>query len=214
MGKVNAKKRPPPPTKRGEQRREAFLEAARAVFLDKGYAAASIDDVVRQVGGSKASVYQYFGSKEGLFGEMVEMQCSAMLADVAFPERVDGDIERTLVELAQRAIRLFLKPERVRLHRAMIAAAEQFPELALRMYESGPQRGIATLATFFSRQHEAGVLHCPDAELAAIHFMNIVRSFPVFRVLLGLPPMPKGRDLDDFIRDAVRTFLRGCARPA
>ena len=45
MAKVNAKKRPPPPTKRGEQRREAFLEAARAVFLDKGYAAASIDDV-------------------------------------------------------------------------------------------------------------------------------------------------------------------------
>ncbi len=215
MAKVNAKKTPAPPTltRRGEQRREAFLEAAREVFMEKGYLAASIDDVVGRVGGSKASVYQYFGSKDGLFGAMIEAQCQLMLDEVAIPAQVEDDLEKTLIKLAHRAMRLFLSPERLRLHRAMIAAAGQFPELAQRMYESGPQRGMQSLSVFFARQHEAGLMVCPDAELAAIHFMNIVRSFPVFRMLLGLAPMPPGRALDAFLRDAVRTFLYGCTRP-
>jgi hypothetical protein len=36
-------------------------------FLERGYDAVSLDDIVHHAGGSKASIYKYFGSKEGLF---------------------------------------------------------------------------------------------------------------------------------------------------
>jgi AcrR family transcriptional regulator len=48
-------------------RREAILAAAKQVFQDMGYDRASMDEVAARFGGSKATVYRYFGSKEALF---------------------------------------------------------------------------------------------------------------------------------------------------
>lgn len=207
-----ASRREEAPTRRGELRREALLDAARDVFLEHGYSAASVEDVVTRVGGSKASLYQYFGNKEGLFGEMIAGQCKQFLSAVAFPNKLEGDIETTLTELGRRAMKMFLDPKRLAMHRAMIGEAARFPELAERFYESGPKRGIAALSEFFKAQHQSGTLNCPDPELAAIHFMDLVRSYPSWRALLGLSPLPRGRDMDEFIRTAVQTFLHGYAR--
>ena len=59
-------------TPRGEARRRAFLDAAGKVFLAQGLGNASVNDVVRLAGGSLATLYQQFGSKEGLFLAMFE----------------------------------------------------------------------------------------------------------------------------------------------
>ena len=52
---------------RGVARKQAFLQAAREVFLEHGYEAASVNEVVRRAGGSLATLYSQYGSKEGLF---------------------------------------------------------------------------------------------------------------------------------------------------
>ena len=56
-----------PQTKRGHERRLALLLSATELFQERGYDAVSLDDIVHHAGGSKASIYKYFGSKEGLF---------------------------------------------------------------------------------------------------------------------------------------------------
>ncbi len=45
----------------------AFLLSANELFLQHGYDAVSLDDIVNHAGGSKASIYKYFGNKDGLF---------------------------------------------------------------------------------------------------------------------------------------------------
>ena len=55
-----------PQTKRGHER-VALLVSATELFLEHGYDAVSLDDIVQHAGGSKASIYKYFGNKEGLF---------------------------------------------------------------------------------------------------------------------------------------------------
>ncbi len=55
-----------PQTRRGIERRLALLLSATELFLDKGYEAVSLDDIVNHAGGSKASIYKYFGNKDGL----------------------------------------------------------------------------------------------------------------------------------------------------
>ena len=56
-----------PQTKRGHERRIALLLSANQLFLERGYDAVSLDDIVHHAGGSKTSIYKYFGSKDGLF---------------------------------------------------------------------------------------------------------------------------------------------------
>ncbi len=66
-GALNEERAEPRRTRRGEAR-DALLRARAAVlFLERGYDSVTVDDIVREVGGSKGSVYSFYGGKEGLF---------------------------------------------------------------------------------------------------------------------------------------------------
>ncbi len=65
---------------RGERRRAALLEAAKAVFVEQGYAGATLDDVIAQAGGSRATLYKQFGGKEGLFAAVIAEICAEIVA--------------------------------------------------------------------------------------------------------------------------------------
>ncbi|OXM87139.1 TetR/AcrR family transcriptional regulator [Paenibacillus rigui] len=55
-----------------EQTKKKIAEAARALFVQKGYKATSIEDIVRTTGSSKGNIYYHFKSKEGLFLYLIE----------------------------------------------------------------------------------------------------------------------------------------------
>ena len=57
-----------------EQRRERIVRAAAPLFLKKGYDNVSIDEIIGVVGGSKATIYAWFGGKEGLFEAVVRRE--------------------------------------------------------------------------------------------------------------------------------------------
>jgi AcrR family transcriptional regulator len=61
------------------QRREQLIEVARAVFAEKGYEAASIEEVAHRGLVSKPVVYEHFGGKEGLYAAVVEREVRTLL---------------------------------------------------------------------------------------------------------------------------------------
>jgi AcrR family transcriptional regulator len=69
-----------PRTKPAEQRRADLLEAGRTLFLTKGVAAASLEDITSRAGVSKGLFYLYFRSKDDLL-QALQDQFSAELAD-------------------------------------------------------------------------------------------------------------------------------------
>jgi len=200
-------------TPRGELRRESLLKAASAVFLESGYGGASIEEVVRRVGGSKASLYSYFGNKEGLFGDIVAAQCNEFMANLELPTAPDRAIEQTLTRVAHCFLTMFLDSERRELFRIIVAEAQRFPSLAQRFYENGPLRARRLLGDYLRIQHDAGFLNCPDPEFAASIFIEMVKATPHHRSLLGLPPFHAGHDIDSHTRTVLQLFLHGCACP-
>jgi AcrR family transcriptional regulator len=66
-----------------QNRREDVLDAAIEVFHDKGYAAASIQDVAERVGVLKGSLYHYIDSKEDLLSHVFESSDEQSLAIMA-----------------------------------------------------------------------------------------------------------------------------------
>src|SRR5262245_15041043 len=79
-----------------EQRRERLVRLAAPLFLKKGYDNVSIDEIIGVVGGSKATIYTWFGGKEGLFEAVVRQKCG----DVVMAIHVDttGSLEAQLTE--------------------------------------------------------------------------------------------------------------------
>jgi len=74
-----------PQTKRGHERRIALLLSANELFLNRGYDAVSLDDIVQHAGGSKASIYKYFGNKEGLFTAICDYRREQFFKDICVP---------------------------------------------------------------------------------------------------------------------------------
>ncbi len=62
-----------PPRRRltAEERRTGILDAALAVFSESGYHSASIDDIAREAGVSKALIYEHFASKQELYADLI-----------------------------------------------------------------------------------------------------------------------------------------------
>jgi AcrR family transcriptional regulator len=67
----------------GEERRAAILEAALAVFAQRGYHGSSIDDIAREGGVSKALIYEHFASKADLYAELLEDQAGQLFSALA-----------------------------------------------------------------------------------------------------------------------------------
>jgi AcrR family transcriptional regulator len=67
----------------GEERRVAILEAALAVFAERGYHASSIDDIAREGGVSKALIYEHFASKQDLYAELLEQYAGELFSALA-----------------------------------------------------------------------------------------------------------------------------------
>jgi AcrR family transcriptional regulator len=67
----------------GEERREAILESALEVIAQRGYHAASIDDIAREAGVSKALIYEHFTSKQDLYAELLEEQAGYLFSALA-----------------------------------------------------------------------------------------------------------------------------------
>jgi len=59
----------PVTVKRSQQKRSLILDAAMRHFAEHGYEAARVGDMANQLGIAKGSVFQHFGSKDGLFFE-------------------------------------------------------------------------------------------------------------------------------------------------
>src|SRR6201989_2734894 len=96
-----------------DQRREAIMEVAREVFVEEGYAAASMSTIAARLGGSKGTLYNYFKSKEELFEAYIRETCGRMGGPVfELPDPSDGadlaEVERTLIDFGVRFLQFLL----------------------------------------------------------------------------------------------------------
>lgn len=196
---------------RTARKRKAILEAAATIFLRDGYLSAGMDEIALLADVSKQTVYKQFTSKEALFIEIVTgltNEASDVVHGV-FPELDPGDDLRAhLEDYACRQLGIVLTPRLMQLRRVVIGEVSRFPELGKALYESGPKRAMAAMATTFRRLADRGLLRIEDAAVAASHFNWLVMSQPLNQaMLLGDSGIPEPAALRNHAADAVRVFL-------
>jgi AcrR family transcriptional regulator len=87
----------------GKERREQLLDVARALFAERGFDAASVEEIAHRANVSKPVVYEHFGGKEGIYAVVVDREMSALLARMI--AALDGEAHpRALLERAAGAL--------------------------------------------------------------------------------------------------------------
>jgi TetR/AcrR family transcriptional repressor of mexJK operon len=202
---------------RSARKRQAIIDAARTVFLSKGYGGASMDEVAALAAVSKQTVYKHFADKKRLFTSVITGDINAtealthdMVAALRDSEDVEGDLRR----FARRHITEVTQPDLIRLRRIIIAEAERFPELARIWYTSGPERAHATLADQFQALTRRGLLRVEDPQLAAQHFNWLILSIPLNYALFdGGDTEFTPTELERYADEGVRVFLAAYGPP-
>jgi TetR/AcrR family transcriptional regulator, mexJK operon transcriptional repressor len=143
--------RPPKPT-RGELRRAAIIAAATDVFLEHGFGAATLDEVVRRSGGSRATLYENFGSKEGLFAAIIAEQCARVVEPLQIVPHAKGRPDDVLYAVGKRFLGVLMKPGGLGLYRLVSAEGARFPELVTQVFDQGPKAAADHLAGYFRSQ--------------------------------------------------------------
>jgi AcrR family transcriptional regulator len=203
---------PPARTRQSaEDRRRSILAAAQKVCLERGYANASIDAVVELAGGSKATVYQQFGNKEGLLGALVA-EGAEELAHLVHELPLDGALEASLRSFGRGYLNLILRPDRLALFRLTIGECGRVPEIGDVFYRTGPQTVAKYMTDFFRNVAAAGLIATSDPERTAHQFIHSLRGDLYLQNLLNPTRRPTEAELNRHIDFVVETFLAG-ARP-
>ena len=197
------------PSGRGESRRRAMLEAAGDLFLERGFAETSVGDVVKRSGGSLATLYAVFGSKEGLFEAIVGEMSAQMLSGLDASEVNSRPLDEALRGFGESFLGAALSPNSLRWQRMCIAEAHNFPELRAALIRTGPGYVSGRMASYLAAQVEAGRLRTVDPEIAAMHFFALVKSESHLAAVCGEPIRADKARIRLQVRRAVEVFLRG-----
>jgi TetR/AcrR family transcriptional repressor of mexJK operon len=194
-----------------EQRRERIVRLAAPLFLKKGYDNVSIDEIIGVVGGSKATIYAWFGGKEGLFEAVVRQKCQ----DVVVAIHVDaaGSLEAQLTEIGQSFLAMVLSPPILEFHRLMVSIGRTFPEIGRLFYETGPDSAYSIVATWIAKQQKDGRIIDEDPYRLAVLFLDMLIGEHQLSWLTSMPGAARRDKIDGTVRIAVNVFLRGCATP-
>jgi len=204
-----------PPARDGFLGRKAtkVVSAALRLIIEQGFQHASMEAIAREAGVSKATLYSYFPSKNQLLEYIIVAECRKISSSLVMPD-LDLGLAETLRRFARQYIRLFVDrdPRKLAFFHALLREAAQFPELALLMVESGPRADAARLAGLMEEARRRGLLDIADANLAARHFLSLVRGDLPMENFIGLPA-PTEAEIGKTIEDGLTFFLRAYQRP-
>lgn len=193
---------------RGETRRAQILDAATTVFLEHGYAGATIELVVTRAKASKTTIYTFFGDKVGLFSALVNERAERILAGLANIATEKENIRAALAHIARQYMDVVMSPDGIGLYRLILAEGRNFPELVSSVYRIGQDRVTASVAGALRIWAEQGYIRANDPERIALQFLDVVRGELHLRAMAGIPPHDLDAAIESNIDHAVRTFWR------
>ena len=199
--------------RRKEARPGDIVAAALAVFAEKGFAGARIDEIARRAGVSKGTVYLYFETKDDLFRAVVhdaiipnidEIGATSLAADLPFPDVLRTLLPRFAELVTTRPIGAVVK--------MVVGESRNFPELARVWHDEVIAKGIDLISALIRRGQARGEIRPGDPRTYAFSIMGPILIGVLWRETFT-PIGGAAIDLPAVARQHVETVLEGLAQP-
>lgn len=186
---------------------DQVIAGARTVFMRDGFEGASVDEIAREAGVSKATLYSYFSDKRLLFMEVAKVECRSQ-TDAAVDEiDLTAPVRAVLTDAARHLIGFFLSDVGQQIFRIVIAESGRFPDLGREFWDNGPGRGRAVLAAYFEAAMDRGELQIDDLQLAADQFAELCKAGLHTKVMIGVQSSFTEAEVERVVKGTVDMFL-------
>jgi TetR/AcrR family transcriptional repressor of mexJK operon len=159
---------------RSENTRQKIILAARHLFLERGYAATSMEAIAGQASVTKQTLYGYFSDKRTLFMSVIEdIMEGDRWPDLSLDTvHSTDDLRALLLKIGTHINRVIADPDYIRLLRVVIAETIADPSLG-KLFERGVTvRALRSLTTLFDTAKRKGLLPIEQPGTAAQLFMG------------------------------------------
>jgi AcrR family transcriptional regulator len=190
-----------------EQRRQTILDAAHSLFLSKGYAAVSVDEIVRASGGSKSAVYQLFGGKKELLAAVTESLAAKMLSEMDITPAGGMSVRDSLYAMGVKLLGLMLSEDAITQYRLAINNLTVDPSLSRLWYTRGPETTFRGFARYLKKEVDARRLRIKNCQRAADLFLGMLLCKNNIAMSIG-EKAPTPRQMKQIVSEAVDIFLR------
>lgn len=186
-----------------------IVEAAMAVFAERGFAAAKLDNIARRAGVSKGALYLYFETKEDIFRAVVAQAIAPnMQAIRAVVASHPGPLADLLRLVAQRVGLLIETLPVGGVLKMVIAEAGNFPELARVWHDDLVAHILGALSDAIRAAQERGEVRAGDPRMYALEVIAPMLLGVIWRetfVPVGAPAF----DLRALARQHMDTMIEG-----
>ncbi|CAD6537704.1 HTH-type transcriptional regulator BetI [Paraburkholderia kirstenboschensis] len=188
-----------------EEKRQAIVDAAFEVFSEVGFERASMSEIAARAGGSKATLYSYFESKEVMFADV--MMAAAEEAKVATEVlKTSLPIRETLLKFGKQYLAATLKPQVLAVRRLAHQEGGRSDVGAL-FYDRGPKLAWQVVTDFLQQAIDGGQLRSCNAEVATAHLRGLYDAELLELCLVGAPADTSSRNVAKVVQRAVDVFL-------
>lgn len=188
-----------------EERRQTIVETAKQLFFQQGYEATSMATIAKHVGGSKATLYNYFSSKEDVFEAVMESSTFDDVSGAFKTLSLTAPLQETLFKFGVNYLTSILTPELVSVYTMAISEARR-SDVGRHFYRDGPKRGWMTFAEFLQYRANAGELKEGDFWLMSQQFKGLLEAELYMPYLLGVIDTPSKTQIELSTDRAISAF--------
>ena len=200
--------RRPPGRPRDPAKREALIQAARTLFLERGSDAVTMDQVLARAGVSRATLYSNFDDKGDLLAAVVGTEAERFLTGEWTEQPSDGPIETILVRFGDGLLCFIADADTLAFERLIAQAAFADPEYNTRFFAAGPGKARGLLVALIEAAQTRRELEPGDAEQAANDLFGLWQGMWRLEIQYGQRAGIGEAELHRLVRHGVRQFLR------
>lgn len=191
-------------------KRQNIIAVATKLFFEQGYPETSLDQIIEQCGGSKQTLYRYFGDKKGILVEVITQCTEEMEAVFQFKTDCEIPLVEQLTLFGREYIKTICMQEFINMFRIVVAESRHDKELAEFFLARGPQHYRYILSDFLLSQVDQGKLNLGDSKLACSQLLGLLKGDYFHDALVGIT-IPSEQEIKQYADQAVKCFLQGCS---
>lgn len=192
---------------KSEERRQAILDVAREAFTQLGFENTTMSEIANRTGGSKATLYNYFSSKEELFAAVIDEFGRQRIAEAFMSMNPDKPVREEITRLGIHYLRFILNPDVIGL-RAVIVHESARTNIGREYYRLGPQRGWQYISQYIEQQSRSGQLCAiENSWAAAMHLKGLLEVEMLEPLLLGARACPDDKEMAEVVERAINVFI-------
>jgi TetR/AcrR family transcriptional regulator, mexJK operon transcriptional repressor len=195
---------------RDAEKREAILDTAWAMFLERGVQSTALDAVARQAGVSRVTLYSHFADKTALFETAVEREMTR-LARTQAGRPPDQSLRVSLIGFGLALMQFLTSPGPASYYSVLAGELRRHPDLARRFYDLGPAVTLRNLAAILRTAVEAGQIRLSDPDRAAEQLFGLWQGVTNYQLALDLDRDALIDGLPARVTTGVDLFLAACA---